>query len=133
MKLNEKAIQEVVSDDFDLDSMPRNLSGPEALADFARTTPDGGTWHYTFHGTLTEAKAFVHAFRVHLSRIRERARDLGRPLNPFRTSVTYTPVEDEPNKIKISIYRSKNQIEAMRALDEIFDSITYQPESGEDT
>ena len=128
----EKSLQDIDIDinSIDMDELeikleikPVNLTGPEALIEFARQTQNGGTWVYDFIGDLLEARAFVHAFRVHLSRIRRRAIDLNRPLKPFRTRVRYTKLEER--KIRIAIHRSVKEIEAMRALDEVLDAISW--------
>ena len=117
------AIDAVMKEGFAIENdEPANLTGPQALVDFARKTPDGGTWHYEFTGTMSEAKRFVQAFRVQLSRVRDRARELQRPFIPFKTKAKYQDLEN--GKIMISIHRSGKEIEAMRALDKVLDSIT---------
>ena len=112
----------------------RNITAPQALKEFATTTPDGGTWRYIFEGNVTEAKRFVHAFRSELSRVRERMRDIGKPIIPFRLTADYHAIKGgtHKGKILISLHRSAAELEAMQALDKIFDSFEYHQSAQEE-
>ena len=136
MQLTDENLQELLNEDLnELFSSIRkhNISAPNAVKEFAQTTPDGGTWRYLYTGNLRGAKNFVHAFRSELSRIRERMRDVGKPLILFRVTSSFHEIKsgEHKGKILISLKRSAKELEAMRAMDDIMDAFSYRPESAQ--
>ena len=125
-----QSIADAELEDLFINIRKRNISAPNALKDFARTTRDGDTWRYIFEGDLTAAKRFVHAFRSELSRVRDRMRDIGKPIIPFRLTADYQLIKsgEHAGKILISLHRSAKELEAMRAIEDIFDSFEYKSE-----